>query len=351
MADHIVEVKGFNPFMYIFIFEEFISNPALYDKDKLIEFMKNIEDNKENPDKIKEFLQNLNESQHGGANEPENGATEPPQSEITKSLEIEIKDFIENAEGIIKKTTQKESSNLLYVNLVFKIAAMAIIARDAHANPEVSKNNLTEITKTPQYLLDQLTEYKNALPNTEDPELKKIMGTHIKNIDNLIDIVNAANQKVNDASKSDVRNPEEKPSIDFVRESNDETIKILKEMLTTSDINLNIIAAKAILASACAFATISCLSRVKGTTTNVELNKTHENFKKESETILQKSIDIIYDAISTGSNADSEINEKINKTISILKKMCTPQNMIELFMEVLYFNEKSNSPNSQNLVE
>jgi hypothetical protein len=36
----------------------------------------------------------------------------------------------------------------------------------------------------------------------------------------------------------------------------------------------------------------------------------------------------------------SDIIERINDTISFLKKMCTPENMMEIFMKIIYLIEK-----------
>lgn len=336
MADHILEVKGFNPFMYILIFEEFLINSALYEKDKLIEFMNIIKDNQSNSSEIEKFIKSIEstEDQLGGA------------TVSTETLYSESKLFIEKAEGIIKKTIETKDTDLdlLFNTIVQKIAAMAMIARDGDANRQTTDKNLSDLIETMPYLLEQLTDYKKRLIATTDTKLKENIKKQNEDIDKLISFVNIANEKVNNASKRADRDPKEKPEIEFVKESNDKTIEILTEMLTTPDNAINIAAAKAILASAIAFASVGCLTLIKHA--NRAQSNIVEDGKKLAKEILKKAIDSIYAKINKESiekQTDPDINKQIEETISILKKLCNPTNMTELFMEVVYFNEKSNA--------
>ena len=112
--EHIVELKGFNPFMYIFIFEEFLINSNLYEKDKLIQFMKIIEENKSNPNLIEgliESIENTIEKQVNG------GVT--TESNTGNQTDLDINKQIEETISILKKMCTSKNMIELFMEVVY----------------------------------------------------------------------------------------------------------------------------------------------------------------------------------------------------------------------------------------
>lgn len=328
----------FNPFKFIFTLEAFSKDSTLYDEVKLIRIINFIKDNKDKPDcimLIDKEMKNIIASR-GGSSVGPTPPTGPTPSALDQTLDTDIKTFIENAEKIINKVILKPDSDLLIVNLSNKIPAMAIIARDMDNEVKRTETMLDQLTKTMDYLITALGDYKTVLlaSNLKTEENKK-------NADKLLELANEAKAKV-DLTKESAKNPKtpipEAP-IQFVNESNDKTIEILKEMLTTKEIPLNIAAVKGILAASVAFSAIACLSAIKP---NIPRSEHVTNGRILVTQILTKSIIAIYEKIgSSDSKTDSTaIDTKINETISFLKKMCTPDNMMEIFMEIIYLIEK-----------
>jgi len=332
----------FNPFGYIFVLEEFLKDPSIYRKDDLIRVMKFIKENKTNPNCIDLIDKEINKKRDASVSPSHGGASAVTKQSGVKSdqtLRSEIEKFIETADGIMKKTIKRPSSNLLTVNIVSKIAAMAMIARDANREKLTADKNLDELIKTMPYLLEQLNKYKTALTSTTDETLKKNMKKNTEDIDKVIGFVTDASEKVKSNSN---RKPETqvKPSVDFVEASTYETISILKEMLTTKDEGINIAAAKAILAAATAFAAIASLTLIDHTSTD---NKIVQNGNKLAQNIFESALNSIYEKIEDSPGSGPDINIQIEETIEILKKLCTPKIMMEIFMKIIYLIEKPNT--------
>jgi hypothetical protein len=343
-----LKLKGFNPLMYIFIFEKIKTDlenglDSELDKKKLIEIIAIIKENKNEPDMIEARLISFYAEQPQDRPTSRGGSSQEP-------LQTELKRFIDNAPNIINKIIPHTDSDLLIVNIASKIAAMARIARGDNAN---GVRNLDELTKTIEYLLLQMTNYKTLLNKTTDETLNAKKEMNNQNIEALIMFVTDANKQVT----ASTRETSSGISVNFLKKTAGETIDKLKEMLTTNDVGVNIAAAKAILAAGCAIAAIACVSN---TFSSNEIGKVGNQV---TEGILKIAMNAIYESIAsdepndgpetvskkgpekdpeTGSKIDakSDIKSQITEIISILKKMCNSTNMIELFMEIVYFNEK-----------
>lgn len=334
----------FNPFKFIFTLEGFSTDHTLYDEVKLIRIMNFIKANKEKENPISLIDKEMKDIGvlTGGMNVPPGPPTDPPTDPPPtgpppapdQTLDVDIKAFIESAENIINGVTFQANSDKLIINLPSKIAAMAMIARDAENDVKRTEIMLDQLTNAMDYLITFLNNYKTVLIKSKLKTEK-----NQQNADDLLSLVNEAKQKVDNAKKY-TQNPTAsapEASTKFVNESNEKTIEILKEMLTTDDKSLNIAAAKGILAASVAFSAIACLSYIKPDITRGNVVKDGEKLVTD---ILTKSMNAIYDKIGSSDSTDSTINKKITDTIEYLKKMCTPTNMMEIFMEIIYLIEK-----------
>ena len=121
--EHIVEVKGFNPFMYIFIFEEFLSNPALYEKDNLIKLMNIIKDNQNNLVEIQNKMGTIDSDNDPSPNSksPSDPTSKSPSDPTSKSPSDPTTESpqINETISILKKMCTPENMIELFMEVVY----------------------------------------------------------------------------------------------------------------------------------------------------------------------------------------------------------------------------------------
>jgi hypothetical protein len=303
----------FNPFEFILILEECINTPQLYkEKEDLFKnFMECVEKNKnEDNDKFIEIVEKEINKTNGGSS---------VDAILTKE---EVQTNIDGISDDIKTQIEKAIND---VNSIVVDDLISFISTSVTKGK--TENNIKDLLLLTNYGLKYALDCQTILQDIKE----------FDDIDNkLTVIIKSINDIIGLATKYDSIPPEKNFDGSILKltiEYHEKTNNILSQILKTTHTALNSIAGKVIMASSIIFATMKCLS-ISTAENDVETNTI---IKK----ILVDDINIINGTDPTPtSGIDSDIIKLINDTISILKKKCKPDHMMDTFIYVLNMIER-----------
>lgn len=312
----------FNPFEFILILEECLNTPQLYkEKEDLFKnFMECVEKNKNNENFIEIVEKEINKT---------NGGTST-DAILTKE---QVQSNIDGISHDIKTQIEKAINDVNSINVDKLTTFILKSVKDGKTKKtEKTEKNIKDLLLLTNYGLNTLLECQTILQdiNKDKKEFEDVDGklnTIIKSINDIIGL----------ATKYDSIPPKknfDESILKLTFEYHEKTNNILSQILKTTHTKVNSIAAKVIMASSIICAIMKCLS-ISTAENDVEPNTI---IKK----ILVDDINIINGTpppVPTTS-IDSVVVDLINKTISILKKKCKPDHMMDTFIYVLNMIER-----------
>lgn len=316
-------MEKFNPFAYILILEECLKNPNVYEKDKLIKFMDVIKENKDQENFIEIITTEINKMNGGSTVD-----AIMKKDDIERNIErinVELKTTVENAINDIKN---------LNVNKLLGFITDFL----SKAKKVKNLRDLGDALLLTNYGLKYLIECQKVL-HANSATLKEEFQDVESQLNSVIGIANKTSIEVEKfiASKKippdgNFYNSVLKYATKYHKDGNN----ILKNILKTNIEEVNLAAAKSIMASCIALSVMTFLNIY---------DIDDEKFTMYSSTIkkiIEDDLKLIANDepeldVNPDTNPDTnpDINVLINDIITILKKKCTPQDMMDTFIEIV----------------
>lgn len=295
-------IMTFNPFEYILVLEECLITPQLYKEkeESFKKFMECVEKNKDKDDFIKIIEEELKKT-NGGAT----GSTVDAVLTIDE-INANISAIPDDIKTMFEKTLNKDQE---IDQTIPELTAVIIKAK--------KDNNIKNIISLINYGLKNLLECENILQSKDDLQNRELKS--------IIMFVNNAIKNAKNYEKIPPDDTFKETILKFIERSH-RKVNDLSNLLKTKYPDLNLITSKAIMS----LSVIMC-AMIYLNTEESKYIETNGILKK----ILQDDINIINGKPTEPTPIDSDINNLITNTISILNKKCKPDHMMDTFIYVL----------------